>query len=366
LALINFPPYTYNWDSTRVPNGIHTLGVEAYDGDTLAKVKAHSLQIRVNNPGGFTHRQNDTPDLSRPGKKAVHPPTVALPTARPPAATGLPNALLEVKGNGAGLSLGARDPLGDLNTRHAGQPRGTYSTRSLPHIANIHRDRPVMAPNTGPSHTPVSAQPFSLTVRSIKPALKALLAGPDDLAGLHVAAPGASLAHQSVRPLRAGNIAVRPSTGLRPAVAAAPTAPRKAVAVTPRSPKAQIGIGSLLNIPGGTFEVAFDDTRIAFDVPPRVEHGLPLAPFRQIFEHTGGKVSWFSKAKLVRAVNDTREIEIKIGNAKAKVNNQTVQMEARPYIDRGRTIVPLSFIRDALDVNVQYDPQTGRMLIERK
>ena len=41
-----------------------------------------------------------------------------------------------------------------------------------------------------------------------------------------------------------------------------------------------------------------------------------------------------------------------------------LKMEATPYIDRGRTIVPLSFIRDSMDVKVTFDPATGHLLIE--
>src|SRR5439155_19885756 len=115
----------------------------------------------------------------------------------------------------------------------------------------------------------------------------------------------------------------------------------------------------------GYFDVAFDGDLIAFDVLPRIEAGIRLAPFRQIFEHTGGKLYWFGgQAQLVRAVNSTREIEVKIGRDKAKVNNEPVQMERKAFIERGRTIVPLSFVRDALGVKVTFDSNTGRLLIE--
>ncbi len=68
----------------------------------------------------------------------------------------------------------------------------------------------------------------------------------------------------------------------------------------------------------------------------------------------------------MRAVNSTREIELKIGRSTALVNNQTISLEHSPFIDGGRTIVPLTFIRDALDVRVNYDAATGNLLIESK
>jgi hypothetical protein len=52
-----------------------------------------------------------------------------------------------------------------------------------------------------------------------------------------------------------------------------------------------------------------------------------------------------------------------IGDLNATVNELSVKMEAVPYLDRGRTIVPLSFLRDALKVNVDYDKKTNHVLI---
>jgi len=68
----------------------------------------------------------------------------------------------------------------------------------------------------------------------------------------------------------------------------------------------------------------------------------------------------------VRAVNSTREVELKIGRQNALVNNQVLKMDRAPYIDTGRTIVPLTFIRDALSVHLSYNAATGRLLLQSK
>lgn len=124
------------------------------------------------------------------------------------------------------------------------------------------------------------------------------------------------------------------------------------------------GSGEMVNIRVKSFDVAFDNTRIAFDVQPRVQHGMPLAPFRQIFEHTGGEVKWYGKSQTVRAVNSTHEIQFRIGHSTARVNNQTIKMDAKPFVEHGRAIVPLSFVRDAMDVKVNFDAHTGHLRIE--
>jgi hypothetical protein len=113
-------------------------------------------------------------------------------------------------------------------------------------------------------------------------------------------------------------------------------------------------------------QVAFNGQRIAFDVPPRIEAGLPVAPFRHIFEHTGGRVSWVPETRVVRAVDAEREIVITVGKKVARVNDKNVVMERAATLEQGRTVVPLTFVGHALDVDVQYDPATGRLLITSK
>jgi hypothetical protein len=109
--------------------------------------------------------------------------------------------------------------------------------------------------------------------------------------------------------------------------------------------------------------VSFNKSMVDFDVNPRVENGIPLAPIRHLLEKAGGEVKWKAFEKLVEAKAEGREIFIWIGNKDAKVNGNKVEMEVAPFIDRGRTIVPLSFIQETLNVNIEFDPETGHVLI---
>jgi len=111
-------------------------------------------------------------------------------------------------------------------------------------------------------------------------------------------------------------------------------------------------------------QVVFDNQRINFDVLPRVQNGKPIMPFRQIFEHTGGILYWYATAKTVRAINDSREIEIQIGSTRTLVNNEPIDLEMPAFIESGRTMVPLTFVHDALEVNVRYNPSTGKIFLK--
>ncbi len=107
----------------------------------------------------------------------------------------------------------------------------------------------------------------------------------------------------------------------------------------------------------------FNGSPIEFDVQPRIQDGVPLTPFRFLYERAGGKVDWFQKEFVVTATGLGYDVWLKIGNPYARVNGQQVQLELAPFIDTRRTIVPMSFIKDVLDVDVDFDPATGHVLI---
>lgn len=72
---------------------------------------------------------------------------------------------------------------------------------------------------------------------------------------------------------------------------------------------------------------------INFDVAPRIQDGIPLTPFRHLFEANGGKVDWAKLSKEITAVSEGRDV-YRI----ARVNKIDVDMELAPFIERGRTI----------------------------
>src|SRR5437763_9289020 len=64
-SLKNFPPYEYNWDTTKVPNGWHVLEAMTATPDAATPTKARSIHVNVNNPGGQTRKFDNIADLSK-------------------------------------------------------------------------------------------------------------------------------------------------------------------------------------------------------------------------------------------------------------------------------------------------------------
>lgn len=128
---------------------------------------------------------------------------------------------------------------------------------------------------------------------------------------------------------------------------------------------ARLRTGSILRVPG-TFDVVMNNKRVAFDVTPRIENGLPLTPFRQIMEYAGGVVVWYPESQEVRAANEQTEIKLKIGSKEALVNQTVIVMDREAFLDSGRTMVPMSFLERALDLKAEYDVKSGTIMLVRR
>ena len=349
-TLRNFPPYTYTWDTTTVENGWHLI--EALGVDEARNThRAAPVRVLVNNPGGQTVRE------TRPSEAAASSPDILLTplgsalTLQP--AEALPYSTTRDVVPPAVAGAGAKRTLSDAEIAPVSPPQQVAKAIAPPSMLGGQRD---VAPTPEPRVTMQLPEQVagSLSQPEVLPSATAP-------AGQKLVVPQtvsmAPAASQTVYEVRRGDTL----TGIAKRHGVSPEA---IATVNGIAKPNRVRAGDKLIIPGSTFQVVFDNTRIVFDVPPRVEDGVPLAPFRQIFEHTGGWLFWYPQSRTVRAVNAEREIELRIGQPSAQVNNQTLSMEVAPFIDRGRTIVPLSFVRDALDVKIHYDPKTGNLLIE--
>jgi hypothetical protein len=113
----------------------------------------------------------------------------------------------------------------------------------------------------------------------------------------------------------------------------------------------------------GAFQVMLDNRYVNFDVNPRVEKGVPFTPFRHLFQEAGGSVHWEAAHRTVRARGMGKLLWFRVGDDVADVNGSSVRFEIAPFIESGRVLVPMSFMVDALNIRVQYDPNTGHVLV---
>ncbi|MFP4248483.1 MAG: Ig-like domain-containing protein [Armatimonadota bacterium] len=108
-------------------------------------------------------------------------------------------------------------------------------------------------------------------------------------------------------------------------------------------------------------QVLFDSETLDLLAAPEFAEGISMAPLREIFEHSDGKLYWYPIEKRVEAEGPGTSMSLTIGDARVRVNDETRTLEIAPYIKQGRTMVPLQFLADTLDITVTLNPDSGQI-----
>ena len=110
--------------------------------------------------------------------------------------------------------------------------------------------------------------------------------------------------------------------------------------------------------------VYVDEVQISFDVEPTIVEGTTLVPMRAIFEAIGAQVSWDEASRTAIGIKNNNEVKVTIGAAQGYKNGQAIQLLQPAQIHNGRTLVPLRFVSESLNCNVNWDAATRTITIE--
>lgn len=103
-----------------------------------------------------------------------------------------------------------------------------------------------------------------------------------------------------------------------------------------------------------------------FDVPPVIENGRTLVPLRAIFEALGAEVEWLNDTREIVSQVQGKEIRLQINNKQANNKGVMTTLDVPPQIKEGRTLVPLRFIAESLDKDVEWIADTRTVIINDK
>jgi hypothetical protein len=325
-SMTNFPPYEYLWDTTTEPNGWHEVEAWVVD-ETSSTFKTRKIRVFVNNPGGRTDRVGVKTDLA----------VVANPIRN-----GVTGAVAGVK---------------SVNAKAAVKAAGQVIKNAAPALSGGVIVNKVKVRKVGQASglKPLPAAKLAVTgVRNLTPT------------GVRVATAPKAVTPKAVTVVKVQAAAPQAAAAVKATKAPTVVIP-KAATVAAVSSSTLLPVTKGQHLPNvGAFSVFLNSQVVSFDVNPRVDNGVPMTPFRHLIEKAGGKVDWENLSKSVKADAEGKSIFLQIGDQIAKVNDLSVSLEIAPYLDRGRTIVPLSFISDALNVNIQYDKKTNHVLITKK
>lgn len=106
--------------------------------------------------------------------------------------------------------------------------------------------------------------------------------------------------------------------------------------------------------------VYVNNVYIYFDSKPIIKDNRTLVPMRQIFEALGQDVEWVESERKIVSTG-TKNIELIIGEKAGYINGDASVLDVAPQIANDRTLVPLRWISEALDLSVHWNPNTYRI-----
>jgi len=109
--------------------------------------------------------------------------------------------------------------------------------------------------------------------------------------------------------------------------------------------------------------IYINGVKLSTDQAPVVVSSRALLPLRAIFEALDATVDWNSKTKVVTANKDGNTIVLKLGANTATINNSTVSLDVPVQSIKGRTMIPVRFVSEALGEAVDWNSATQRVTI---
>lgn len=99
------------------------------------------------------------------------------------------------------------------------------------------------------------------------------------------------------------------------------------------------------------------------DSEPVVVNGRTLVPIRAIIEAMGGTVSWEQSTSTAVLTYGSDEIRLTINSLTAYVNNEEYQLDTAPAVINNRTMLPIRFIAENFNFNVEWNDDTQEITI---
>ncbi len=100
--------------------------------------------------------------------------------------------------------------------------------------------------------------------------------------------------------------------------------------------------------------VTLDGNWIDTENLARVVNGRTMIPVRCLAEQMGAEVSYDKERKAARIVRAGVEILMPIGSKTCTVNGEPFTMDAAPYIENGRTMIPARYVSELFGQSIQW------------
>ncbi|MBR3942361.1 MAG: trypsin-like peptidase domain-containing protein, partial [Clostridia bacterium] len=113
----------------------------------------------------------------------------------------------------------------------------------------------------------------------------------------------------------------------------------------------------------GAVQVAVNGQTVQFDVPPQIVSDRTFVPMRAVFEALKADVQWDDATKTVISTRGETVVNVTLGTAVLYKNGQPSLLDAAPFIQEGRMLIPLRAVAESFGCAVQWDATTKTAVI---
>lgn len=109
--------------------------------------------------------------------------------------------------------------------------------------------------------------------------------------------------------------------------------------------------------------IVWNNKVLSFDVQPQIVQGRTMVPVRQIAEDFGYEVEWDGATQRITISNDEQTVELQVGELEIS-GDAELQMDVAPFIENGRTLVPLRFVSEVFGKHVTWYAEQRTVLLQ--
>ncbi|MCM1566404.1 MAG: N-acetylmuramoyl-L-alanine amidase family protein [Dehalobacter sp.] len=124
-----------------------------------------------------------------------------------------------------------------------------------------------------------------------------------------------------------------------------------------------ISINKKVAVTGGVFVLGNKASSVDL---PFVKNDIVYIPLRHVGEALGYKVSWAAKVETMDLISANGSAKVTIGYGTGVVNGKNVKISPVPIMHNERAYVPISFIQNNFDIDVNYDKAKNIVSIDKK
>lgn len=112
-----------------------------------------------------------------------------------------------------------------------------------------------------------------------------------------------------------------------------------------------------------TIKVSLNGEGLLFNQSPFIENGRTLVPIRTISEALDFTVTWDNSTQTITIQKDNTILEMQIGNNIMKKNGQEIILDTPPQLVNSQTFVPVRAIVESFQAQIEWDEMTQTVFI---